>query len=80
MLTHLSLSYLSVSRGGVDPDQREDASGHAHLLLLHLWSNDLGRASLLAKRLEEVAGGRLCPKLPVFCLQLVGDDSQNKCL
>lgn len=65
------LLFLIVSRGGVDPNQREDVSGDAHLLLLHLWSADPCRACLLAKRLEEVAVGRLCTPLPILCLQLV---------
>lgn len=64
----------------MDPDQREDNGGHAHLLFLHLWSDDLSRACLLAQRLEEVAGGCLCPTIPVLCLQLVSSDCQNKCL
>lgn len=64
----------------MDPDKRENVSGHAHLLFLHLWSDDPGRARLLAERLEEAAGGRLRPLLLVLCLQLVSVDFQNKCL
>lgn len=79
LFTCLSV-YLSVSRGGVDPNQREDVSGHSHLLLLHLWSDDSCRARLLAERLEEAAGGRLCPPVPIFCLWLVSVHFQNKCL
>lgn len=60
----------------MDPNQREDVSGHADLLLLHIWSDDPGRARLLAERLEEAAGGRLCPSVPVLCLQLVSVDLQ----
>lgn len=67
-------------RGGVDPDQREDVSGHAHLLLLHLWSDDPGGARLLAERLEEAPAGRLCPPVPILHLLLVSVDIQNKCL
>lgn len=64
----------------MDPNQREDVSGHAHLLLLHLWSDDPGRACLLVERLEEAAGSRLCPPLPVLRLQLVSVDFEDKCL
>lgn len=64
----------------MDPDKRENASGNAHLLLLHVWSDAPGRACLLAERLEEVAVGRLRPLLLVLCLQLVSGDFQNKCL
>lgn len=52
----------------MDPDQREDVSGHAHLLLLYLWSDDPGGACLLAERLEKAAGGRLCSELSVLRL------------
>lgn len=62
---------LSISRGGVDPNQREDCSGNADLLLLHLWPDDPRRARLLAERLEEGAVGGLRTPLPVLCLQLV---------
>lgn len=55
----------------MDPNQIEDVSGHAQLLLIHLWSDDPGGACLLVERLEEVAGGRLCATVPVFRLQLV---------
>lgn len=61
----------------MDPNQREDTGWHTHLLLLHLWSDDPGRACLLAERLEEVAGGRVRPTLPVLCLQLVSSDCQK---
>lgn len=64
----------------MDPNQGEDIGWHSHFLLLHVWSDDLGGACLLAQRLEEVAGGCLCPTLPVLYLQLVSSDCQNKCL
>lgn len=67
---------LCVLRGGVDPYQNEDSSGNAHLLLLHLWSDDLGRPCLLAERLEEATGGRLCSSVLVLCLQLVSATSE----
>lgn len=60
----------------MDPDQSQDDSGHAHVLLLHIWSDDPGRARLLVERLEETAGGRLRSLLPVFRLQLVSGDFQ----
>lgn len=77
-LMNPSVCFL-VSRGGVDPNQREDVSGNPHFLFLHLWSDDTGRACLLAEGLEEAAGGRLCPQLPVLRLQLVSVNFQNKC-
>ena len=78
-LTNLSI-YLSVSRGGVDPDQREDISGHSHLFLLHIWSDGPSRTCLLAERLEEAAVSCLCSPFLVLRLQLVSVDFQNKCL
>lgn len=68
--TYLSVC-LSVFRGGVDPNQRKDVSGHAQFLLLHLWSDGPGRTCLLAERLEEAACGHVCSTLPVLRLQLV---------
>lgn len=65
------LLYVSVSRGGVDPNQRENFSGHGHLLLLHLWSVDTGGVGLLAERLAEGAVGRLFTPVPLLRLQLV---------
>lgn len=68
---YLYTVYLFVLRGGMDPNQVKDTSGNAHLLLLHLWSDDLGRTWLLAERLEEAAVVCLCSTLPVLRLQLV---------
>lgn len=70
--------YLPVLRGGVDPNQVEDSSGHAHFLFLHLWPDGPGWACLLAERLEETAGGCLCTSLPLLCLQLVSQTFKIK--
>lgn len=55
----------------MDPNQRENFSGHGHLLLLHLWSADTGGVGLLAERLAEGAVGRLFTPVPLLRLQLV---------
>ena len=63
--------YLSVLRGGMDSHPDQDPGGNAHVLLLHLWSDDPSRSGLLAERLEEAAGVHLHTSLPVLRLQLV---------
>lgn len=55
----------------MDSNQGEDISGHAWVFLFHLWSNGTCRTCLLAEGLEEAAGGRLYPTVPVLRLQLV---------
>lgn len=55
----------------MDPNQRENFSGHSHLLLLHLWSVDPGGVCLLAERLAEGAVGRLFTPVHLLRLQLV---------